>query len=225
MIDFYTAATPNGYKVAIFLEEAGLQYKPHFIDLGAAEQKHPDFVKINPNGRIPAIVDSSVDGGFAVFESGAILLYLAEQTGRYLPTDPQGRSRTVQWLMWQMGGLGPMMGQLNVFKKYFDQHLPAAIERYERESYRLFGVMETQLAAHEWLAGEEYTIADMAAWPWVAAHGWPGLTLDGHPALKSWYERIKARPAVTRAMQVPPRAVNTDDDARKFVEKARKMLA
>lgn len=127
--------------------------------------------------------------------------------------------------MWQMGGLGPMMGQLNVFKKYFEEHIPAAIERYERESYRLFDVMETQLAANEWLAGEDYTIADMAAWPWVAAHGWPGLTLDGHPALKSWYERIKARPAVERAMQVPPRAVNNDDDAKKFVEKARNMLA
>ncbi len=225
MIDFYTAATPNGYKVAIFLEEAGLDYTPHFVDLGAAEQKQPDFLRINPNGRIPAIVDCAVDGGFAVFESGAILLYLAEQSGRFLPSDAQARSRTIQWLMWQMGGLGPMMGQLNVFRKYFPETIPAAIERYERESYRLFDVMETQLAANAWLAGDAYTIADMAAWPWVAAHRWPGLTLDRHPALKAWHDRIRDRPAVVRAMQVPPRAVKTDDDAAKFVEKARNMLA
>ena len=127
--------------------------------------------------------------------------------------------------MWQMGGLGPMMGQLNVFKKYFPETIPAAIERYERESYRLFDVMERQLQTNDWLAGEDYTIADMAAWPWIAAHRWPGLTLAAHPALENWHDRIKARPAVERALQVPPRAISNDDDAAKFVDKARKMLA
>lgn len=221
MIDFYTAATPNGYKVAIMLEETGLPYTPRFLNLGESEQKTPEFLAINPNGRIPAIVDD----GFAVFESGAILLWLAEKSGRFLPGEPRARSTAVQWLMWQMGGLGPMMGQLNVFKRYFPEHLPAAIERYERESYRLFGVMEGRLAESAWLAGEDYTIADMAAWPWVHAHEWPGLTLDGHPKLKAWHERILERPAVQRALQVPPREVRSEQDAQRLVENARKMLA
>ena len=222
MIDFYTAATPNGYKISIFLEEAGLEYTPHFLSFADNDQKQPDFLEINPNGRIPAIVDD----GFAVFESGAILLYLAEKTGKFLPTDAQGRSRVTQWLMWQMGGLGPMMGQLNVFKRYFPEHIPAAIERYERETYRLFGVMDGQLARTKFLAGDEYSIADMAAWPWVAAYAWPELTLDNHPHLKAYYETIKARPAVERAMQIPPRADSSKaENVDKLVKGARSMLA
>lgn len=221
MIDLYTAATPNGYKVTLFLEEAGLAYTPHFIDMGAGEQKTPDFLAMNPNGRIPVIVED----GFAVFESGAILLYLAEKSGRFLPADPQGRSRVVQWLMWQMGGLGPMMGQLNVFKRYFPETILAAIERYEREVLRLFDVLEARLVGREWLAMDDYTIADMACWPWVAAHAWPGLTLDKRPALSAWHDRIRERPATERAMQVPPRAAMTEEDAERFVHKARQMLA
>lgn len=221
MIDFYTAATPNGYKVAILLEEAGIAYTPHFLSFSENQQKAPEFLAINPNGRIPAIVDDD----FAVFESGAILLYLAEKYGRFLPTDPQGRSVAVQWLMWQMGGLGPMMGQLNVFSRYFPERLPSAIERYERESYRLFGVLEKRLGEAAWLAGAEYSIADMASWPWVAAHEWPGLSLADYPKLAEWHERIKARPAVQRALLVPPRVVRTDAEVAAQIAQARTMLA
>lgn len=221
MIDFYTAATPNGYKAAIMLEECGLEYTPHFIDMAAQEQKSPEFLKINPNGRIPAIVDD----GFPVFESGAILIWLAEKTGKFLPADPKGRSTVIQWLMWQMGGLGPMMGQLNVFKRYFPEHIPAAIERYERESYRLFGVMDGRLAQSEYLGGDDYSIADIACWPWVRAYEWPGLTLDNHPHLKAWADKVGARAAVQRGLQVPPRAEMTEDAKREFVERARQILA
>ena len=220
MIDFHTAATPNGYKVAIMLEEAGIAYTPHFLSFADSDQKTPEFLAISPNGRIPAIVDD----GFAVFESGAILLYLAEKSGRFLPTDAKARSVAVQWLMWQMGGLGPMMGQLNVFRRYFPEQIPAAIERYERESYRLFGVLETRLGEAEWLAGDGYSIADMASWPWVAIHAWPGLSLDDYPRLSAWHDRIKARPAVQRALQVPPRADQSEAAQQEIVERARALL-
>ena len=218
MIDFYTAATPNGYKVSIMLEETGLPYTPHFLSLSGNEQKRPDFLRTNPNGRIPAIVDREA-GDFAVFESGAILLYLAEKAGKFLPLDPRQRSVATQWLMWQMGGLGPMMGQLNVFRRYFPESVPAAIERYERESYRLFGVMETRLGEGAWLGGADYGVADIAAWPWIDGTGFAGLTLDGHPALRRWYMTIADRPAVQRGLQVPPR----EDNAAR-VERARTML-
>jgi GST-like protein len=221
MIDFYTAATPNGYKVSIMLEECGLPYTPHFIDMAAQEQKSPEFLAINPNGRIPAIVDD----GFPVFESGAILIWLADKVGKFLPTDPKARSTVIQWVMWQMGGLGPMMGQLNVFKRYFPEHIPAAIDRYERESYRLFGVMESRLAQVPFLGGEDYSIADIACWPWVRAYEWPGLTLDNHPHLKAWAEQIGERDAVKRGLQVPPRPEMTEEAKREFVERARQILA
>ncbi len=203
------------------LEECGIEYTPHFIDMAAQEQKTPDFLKINPNGRIPAIVDD----GFPVFESGAILIWLAEKAGKFLPGDPKARSTVIQWVMWQMGGLGPMMGQLNVFKRYFPEHIPAAIDRYERESYRLFGVMDGRLAESAYLGGDEYSIADIAAWPWVRAYEWPGLTLDGHPHLKAWAERVDEREAVRRGVQVPPRAEMTDEAKQQFVERARTILA
>jgi GSH-dependent disulfide-bond oxidoreductase len=221
MIDFYTAATPNGYKVSIMLEECGLPYTPHFIDMAAQEQKTPEFLAINPNGRIPAIVDN----GFPVFESGAILIWLAEKAGKFLPSDPKARSTVVQWVMWQMGGLGPMMGQLNVFKRYFPEHIPAAIERYERESYRLFGVMDGRLAQSPYLGGEEYSIADIACWPWIRAYEWPGLTLEGHPHLKAWTEKVAEREAVKRGVQVPLRGEMTEEAQRQFVERARTILA
>lgn len=221
MIDFYTAATPNGYKVSILLEETGLDYRVHVLDLARGDQKQPDFLGVSPNGRVPAIVDD----GFAVFESGAILLYLAEKTGQFLPAEPQARSRVVQWLMWQMSGLGPMMGQLNVFKRYFPEHLPAAIDRYERETYRLFGVLDGQLAHHPYVAGPDYSIADMACWPWVRAYEWPGLTLDGHPRLQEWVARIGERPAVQRAILVPPRPDLSGDGEARFVARARAILA
>jgi glutathione S-transferase/GST-like protein len=222
LIDLYTAATPNGWKVSIALEELGLAYRLHVIDMAAGEQKQPWFTAINPNGRIPAIVDRGAGedgGGFPVFESGAILLYLAEKTGRLIPADPKGRSRVVQWLMFQMGGVGPMMGQANVFTRYFPEQLPSVIERYRRESRRLFEVLETHLAAHEWLAGD-YSIADIANWSWVHTHEWSGVPIEGLEHLRRWIEAIAARPAVQKGIATPPRA-----DPARSVETARSILA
>jgi GST-like protein len=203
MIDFYTAGTPNGYKVAIMLEECGLAFTPHYLDLAALEQKRTDFLAINPNGRIPAIVDRDASD-FPVFESGAILVYLADKTGQFLSSDPLERSVVTQWLMWQMAGLGPMTGQLNVFRHYFPEKLPAAIERYERECYRLYGVLDRQLAERRFVAGEDYSIADIAAWPWILSHGWAGLSLVDYPSLQRWYEEIGDRRAVKAGLQWPP---------------------
>lgn len=219
MIDLYTAATPNGHKVSIVLEELELPYTLHVIDLSSGAQKEPWFTAINPNGRIPAIVDRGNDD-FAVFESGAIMLYLAERAGRLIPTDEKGRSRVVQWLMFQMGGLGPMMGQANVFTRYFPEQLPAAIERYRRESRRLLEVLDGRLAENEYLAGD-YSIADIANFAWARIHEWPGVSIEGLDHLQRWLDAIAARPAVQRGLAAPPRAVDPD----KVVESARKMLA
>ena len=216
MIDLYTAATPNGWKVSIALEELGLPYDLHVIDLASGEQKQPAFTAINPNGRIPAIVDRD-EGDFAVFESGAILLYLAEKTGRLMPADAKGRSRVVQWLMFQMGGVGPMMGQANVFTRYFPEQLPTVIDRYRRESRRLFDVLDGHLADNEWLAGD-YSIADIANW--VHTHEWPGVPVDGLPNLQRWMAAIAARPAVQKGIVAPPRA-----EPARTVETARSILA
>ncbi|BDM65356.1 thiol:disulfide oxidoreductase [Shewanella sp. NFH-SH190041] len=203
MIDFYSAATPNGYKVAIALEEMALTYQLHALDLMANEQKQPDFLAINPNGRIPAIVDRD-NQNFAVFESGAILIYLAEKTGQFLPAEPNARSITLQWLMFQMGGLGPMMGQANVFYRYFPEKIPQAITRYQQEGRRLLEVLNTRLAQHPYLAGTDYTIADMACWPWARIHDWSGISIDGLTHLQRWMEAIAQRPACQRALNVPP---------------------
>ena len=220
MIDLYTSPTPNGYKVSITLEELGLPYEVHPIDLSSGAQKEPWFTAINPNGRIPAIVDRD-NGGFAVFESGAIMLYLAEQAGALIPPDREGRSRVIQWLMFQMGGLGPMMGQANVFTRYFPEHLPSAIERYRRESRRLLEVLDVQLADNEYLAGD-YSIADIANFCWARLHEWPGVAIDGLDHLKRWMDAIAARPAVQRGLAVPPRPEASDESR---IESARKMLA
>ena len=188
MIDLYTAATPNGWKVSIALEELELSYTLHPIDLASGAQKQPAFTVINPNGRIPAIVDRDAPGGegaFAVFESGAILVYLAEKTGKLLPTDAKGRSRALQWLMFQMGGVGPMMGQANVFTRYFPERIPSVIDRYRRESRRLFEVLDGHLARNEYLAGD-YSIADIANWSWVHIHEWPGVSVEGLDHLQRW---------------------------------------
>ncbi len=166
MIDFYTAATPNGHKIAIALEEMGLEYTTHALNLSNNDQKQPAFTAINPNGRIPAIVDRDNED-FAVFESGAILLYLAEKTGKFLPQESKARSKVIQWLMFQMSGVGPMMGQANVFYRYFPEKIQPAIDRYQKEGRRLFEVMDGQLAQNAYLAGNEYTIADIATFPWV----------------------------------------------------------
>lgn len=217
MIDLYTAATPNGWKVSIALEELGLPYALHVLDLGKGEQKAPWFVKINPNGRIPAIVDR--DNEFEVFESGAILLYLAEKTGRLISSDAEARSRVVQWVMFQMGGVGPMMGQANVFTRYFPEQIPSVIDRYRRECRRLFEVLDRHLAEREYLAGD-YSIADIANWSWVHTHEWPGIDISGLDHLRRWIDAIAARPAVQRGLAAPPRA-----DSGRTVETARSMLA
>ena len=219
MIDLYTSPTPNGYKVTITLEELGLPYTVHAIDLSTGAQKEPWFTAINPNGRIPAIVDKGNDD-FAVFESGAIMLYLAERTGKLMPSGEKGRSLVVQWLMFQMGGLGPMMGQANVFSRYFPEQIPAAIERYRRESRRLLEVLDGRLADHEYLAGD-YSIADIANFAWARTYEWPGVSIDGLDHLKRWLDSISARPAVQKGVTIPPRP----DDAAAMIEKARTMLA
>lgn len=220
MIDLYTAATPNGHKASVTLEELGLDYTVHALDFKTQEQKAPDFLKINPNGRIPAIVDD----GFAVFESGAIMIYLAEKTGQLMPTDVQGRSRVIQWLMFQMGGVGPMMGQANVFFRYFPEKIQPAIDRYQGESARLFGVLDGQLKDNEWLAGD-YSIADIANWCWVRIHEWSGVDIAPFPHLQRWLDAIAARPAAQRGLNIPPRAMpQTDEEKAKFAEEARKML-
>jgi len=213
MIDLYSSPTPNGRKVSVALEEMQLAYTLHAIELSSLQQKEPWFLAINPNGRIPAIVDRDNDG-FAVFESGAILMYLAEKTGQFLPFEPKARSRVIQWLMFQMGGVGPMMGQANVFYRYAPEKIPFAIERYQREGSRLFGVLDRQLAQEEYLAGD-YSIADMATYPWVAIHDWSGIDITPFPYLARWLATIAARPGVQRGMQVPPDAQVADDDRAK----------
>jgi GST-like protein len=206
MIDLYTAATPNGHKVSIVLEELGLPYTVHALSFDKKEQKSEDFLKINPNGRIPAIVDRA-NGDFAVFESGAILIYLAELSGKLMPQDAKGRSVVLQWLMFQMGGIGPMQGQANVFFRYFPEKLQGAIDRYQHETRRLYEVLDTRLQAAEFLAGE-YSIADIATFPWVRGHEWSGVSVDGLTALQRWMATLEARPAVQRGLLVPER---TDD--------------
>ncbi len=220
MITLYTSATPNGHKASIALEELGLEYEVHPISLGKQEQKEPWFLAINPNGRIPAIVDHDEDD-FAVFESGAILVYLAEKAGALLPEDVKGRSRVMQWVMFQMGGVGPMMGQANVFSRYAPEKIPYAIERYQRESRRLFEVLERRLSEHEWLA-DDYSIADIANFAWVRTHWWSGVEIEGLPGLQAWLKRIDERPAVQRGLAIPPREAKKAEDV---VSDARKMLA
>lgn len=210
MIDLYSAATPNGHKVSIALEELKLAYQLHLLDLAKNEPKAAWFLKINPNGRIPAIVDQAAEN-FAVFESGAILIYLAEKTGQLLPTDAKGRSLVLQWLMFQMGGIGPMMGQANVFYRYFPQKIPAAIDRYQGEVKRLLGVLDTQLAAHEYLAGD-YSIADIANFTWVRMHGWAGVSIDTLPNVRRWLNTIKQRPAVQKGLLMPVSSIDLEAD-------------
>lgn len=201
MIDLYTAATPNGWKASVTLEEMGLPYNVIALDLMKGEQKKPGFLKINPNGRIPAIVDHD-NGDFPVFESGAIMIYLAEKTGMLMPADARGRSQVIQWLMFQMGGLGPMMGQANVFFRYMPEKIEVAIDRYQNESRRLLTVLDTRLADNEFLAGD-YSIADIANWCWARTHAWSGVDITGLDHLKRWLDQIRARAAVDRGVKVP----------------------
>ncbi|TDJ63459.1 MAG: glutathione S-transferase [Proteobacteria bacterium] len=200
MIDLYTDATPNGWKVSVMLEEIGMEYTTHHIDIMTGAQKEESFLKLSPNGRIPAIVDR--DNDLAIFESGAIMLYLAKKSGQLMPLDDQGESRVTQWLMFQMAGIGPMMGQSNVFFRYFPEKIPAAIDRYHNECRRLYEVLDTQLKDRDYLC-DDYSLADIANWCWVRIYFWGGTNIDGLDNLKAWMDRLEARPACQRGIAIP----------------------
>lgn len=223
MIDLYTAGTPNGYKVSIALEELEVPYAVHPIDLSVLEQKQDWFLELNPNGRIPVIVDRDNDD-YVVFESGAILLYLAEKTGRLLPEDPRARSQVMQWLMFQMGGIGPMQGQANVFHRYAPEVIPYAIERYQKETRRLYEVLDRRLGGREFLV-DDYSIADIASFTWVRVHDWSGVSLDGLDRVERWLARVEARPGVQRGLAIPePRERKSREQVERALDYARGML-
>lgn len=200
MIELYTFTTPNGRKASIMLEEIGLPYNVHKIDITIGDQFTPEFIAINPNSKIPAIVDTETD--MKIFESGAILMYLAHKTGKFLPTETKARYQVIEWLMFQMGGVGPMFGQYNHFYRFAPEKIPYGIERYKKETLRIYGVLDNQLAKSEYVAGD-YSIADMAIFPWIASYQFMDLTLDDHPHLKKWFETVNTRPAVQKGMAVP----------------------
>jgi GST-like protein len=204
MIELYTWGTPNGRKVSVMLEEVGLPYQVHAVDISKGEQLKPEFVALNPNSKIPAIVDPEGPGGkpLRLFESGAILIYLAEKSGKLLPREPEARYETLQWLMFQMGGVGPMFGQAHHFLRAAPEPVPYAVARYTKETARLYGVLDGQLGRKEYLAGA-YSIADVATYPWVARHEWHRIALGDYPNVARWFAAIGARPAVQRGMSVP----------------------
>lgn len=211
MIELYSASTPNGRKISILLEELGIPYTVHSIDLGKLEQKQEWFLKINPNGRIPAIIDKD-NGNFAVFESGAILIYLAEKTGKLLPKDPKKKSTVIQWLMFQMGGVGPMQGQAGVFLKYAPEKIPFAINRYQNETKRLYSVLDRRLSESKFLGGKDLSIADIATWPWVNMHDWVEISLDEFPNLKRWNDELEKRPAFIKGKDIPNKVDHKKDE-------------
>ena len=223
MIQLYTAPTPNGWKASVTLEELEIPYETHFVNLSEGEQKRDSYLAINPNGRIPAIVDKEA-GDLAIFESGAIMIHLAEKAGRLLPSDGPNRAKVLSWLMFQMGGIGPMMGQANVFYRYFPEKLQPAIDRYQNESRRLFEVLDGALADSEWLAGD-FSIADIANWCWVRTYKWSGVSVEGLDHLQDWLSRIRARPACERGVAVPFKLPNMEKDkqaAEEFANNAQK---
>jgi len=218
MIDLYTWPTPNGHKIHIMLEETGLDYRVIPVDINRGDQFAPDFLAISPNNKMPAITDPDGPGGepISLFESGAILIYLAEKTGQFLPAEPRARYATLQWLIFQMGGVGPMLGQAHHFRTYAREKIPYAIERYTNEAARLYGVIDRRLAQSEWIAGPDYTIADMAIWPWLRSYERQGQRLEDYPALERWWHVMDARPAVQRGIAVlseHQRAVIPTDEA------------
>jgi GST-like protein len=217
-IDAYSWPTPNGHKIHIMLEECGLPYRAHPVNIGKGDQFEAAFLKISPNNKIPAITDPEGPDGkpISLFESGAILVYLAGKTGLFLPPDDRGRYDVLQWLMFQMGGVGPMLGQVHHFRLYAPEKIPYAIDRYTNEARRLYGVIDRQLSAHRFIAGDSYSIADIAIFPWLRNWANQGIVLADHPHLKAWFEGIEARPAVQRGVKVLAdlRAPLTDDKAR-----------
>ncbi|HVE52564.1 MAG TPA: glutathione S-transferase C-terminal domain-containing protein [Ramlibacter sp.] len=216
MIDVHSWATPNGHKVHILLEECRLPYRAVPVNIGAGEQFAPEFLAISPNNKIPAIRDPDGPGGepITLFESGAILLYLAGKTGRFLPPDDRGRFEVLQWLMFQVGGVGPMLGQNHHFRLYAPEKIPYAIDRYTNEARRLYGVIERRLAASPWIGGENYSIADIAVWPWLRNWRNQGVALEEHPHLARWFATVEARPAVQRGVQVLAALRKPSHDAR-----------
>ena len=218
MIDVYTWATPNGHKVHIMLEECGLPYTVHAVDIGAGDQFKPEFLAISPNNKIPAIVDSDGPGGkpISMFESGAILIYLAAKTGRFMPESVRGKYDVLQWVMFQMGGVGPMLGQAHHFRLYAPEKIEYAIDRYTNEARRLYGVMDKRLGQSRFLAGNDYSIADIATWPWTRSWKNQGIELDDFPNVKRWFDTIDARAAAQRGVQVlaTARKPLTDEKAR-----------
>lgn len=218
MIDLYYAPTPNGWKVSILLEECEIPYKVHYVNIMNDEQFAPDFLRISPNNRIPAIVDNKPDDKgdpISIFETGAIMEYIATKAGVFLSADPRGRSNVMQWLMWQMGGLGPMLGQNGHFKLYAPEKIPYAIKRYEQEALRLYGVLDGQLAQNEFVAGNDYSIADMAIFPWIRTYKRQEIDLQAFPYIRRWYDQLKQRPALRRGLNLGKELLNRNpqDDA------------
>ena len=225
MIELYTAPTPNGHKASCTLEELGLDYTVHLVDISDGDQHSEEYRALNPNGRIPTIVDTDNDN-FALFESGAIMIYLAEKTGRLMPTDDKGRSKVIQWLMFQMGGIGPMMGQANVFFRYFPETIQPAIDRYQHECRRLFEVLDARLGESEWLA-DDYSIADIANWCWVRTYKWSGVSRDGLDNLDRWLGVMKEKPGLRKGVEVPfkvERVLDNKEAEEAFKANARKTL-
>ena len=225
MIDLYTAPTPNGHKVSCTLEAMSLDYKAHLINLSEGEQHAPEFLAISANGRIPAIVDRDNDD-LSIFESGAIMIYLADKTGMLIPSEGKGRSDVIQWLMFQMGNIGPMMGQANVFFRYFPEKIQPAIDRYQNEGRRLFEVLDTRLAQSEWLA-DEYSIADIANWCWTRTHKWSGISADGLEHLARWNDAMYKKPGMLEGIKVPikiDKVLGDEAKTKEFIERAQKNL-
>ena len=225
MIDFYTAPTPNGHKVSCTLEAMELEYETHVVNLMENEQKKPEFLAISPNGRIPAIVDRDADN-LPIFASGAIMIYLAEKTGKLMPTDLNERAKVLEWLMFQMGGIGPMMGQANVFFRYFPEKIQPAIDRYQNEGRRLFEVLNTHLAKQDWLA-KDYSIADIANWCWVRTYKWSGISIEGLNHLERWMKSMYDQPGMSAGLEVPIKMESLLDDdkkAKEFAKNAEKMV-
>ena len=225
MIELYTSPTPNGYKTSVALEELEIPYNVHVVNLMSGDQKKPEFLKLNPNGRIPVIVDTDNDN-LAIMESGAQLIYLAEKAGKLLPTEAKARANVMQWLMFQMGGIGPMMGQANVFFRYFPEKIQPAIDRYQNESRRLFEVLDKQLSTNEWIAGE-YSIADIANWCWVRTHNWSGVSIEGLEHLDNWKNKMYEQPGMLKGIKVPvdrESILKNDEDKKEFIKNAQKMV-
>lgn len=225
MIDLYTAPTPNGHKASCTLEALGMDYQTHFVNISEGEQHTADFLSKSPNGRIPAIVDRELDN-LAIFESGAIMIYLAEKAGRLLPTDIKGRANVIQWLMFQMGGIGPMMGQANVFYRYFPEKIQPAIDRYQNECRRLFTVLDTHLAENQWLA-DDYSIADIANWCWVRTYKWSGVSIDGLDNLERWMISVRDQPGMQEGIVVPfdlAKQLKDEAEKKKFTDRAGDLL-